>query len=261
MDRDLVIAVPTESAAYEALRALRTLDDEGSIELYSAAVITKKPDGQVQLQDKRENMLGLGTLLGASTGALVGLLAGPAGAAAGAAAGGGAGLSTDLAYSGFSGDFIKTVGDRLKPGTSAVVAYAFEDWTTPVDSAVASLGATVFRQSTGDVTEAQLKSEMKRIKEERQHLEDEIARSTDEENKGIEASVAELDRREAELKKKIDAGANTMQQKLNDQIASIKKKMSAANGDAKRRHEQRVEKLSQFAAKQKEYLRQIATSP
>jgi uncharacterized membrane protein len=261
MDRDLVVAVPTESAAYEALRALRQLDDEGSIELYSAAVITKQSDGQVKLQDKRDTMLGLGTLLGASTGALVGLLAGPAGAAIGATAAGGAGAATDMAYAGFSGDFLRRVGDRLKPGTSAVVAYVFEDWTTPVDSAVAPMGATVFRQSTGDVATAQLKSEMQRVREERQHLEGEIARSTDEENKGIEASIADLDRQEADLKKKIDAGANTMQQKVDEQITSIKKKMSAAKSDAKQRHEQRVDKLSKFAAKQKEYLRQISSSP
>src|SRR5262245_61952840 len=105
MDRDLVVVVPTESAAYDALRALRKLDDEGSIELYAEAVITKQQDGEVKLQAKRDAMLGLGTLLGASTGALVGLLAGPAGAAAatGVAVGGGAGIASDIAYSGFSG--------------------------------------------------------------------------------------------------------------------------------------------------------------
>jgi uncharacterized membrane protein len=261
MDRDLVVAVPTESAAYEVLRALRQLDDDGSIELYSAAVITKRPDGQVQLQDKRDTMLGLGTLLGASTGALVGLLAGPAGAAVGAAAAGGGGLVGDMAYAGFSGDFLRRVGDRLKPGTSAVAAYVFEDWTTPVDSAVAPLGATVFRQSTGDVAKAQLESEMRRMKEERQHLEEEAARSTDEEKKRIQASIAELDRRQADVQKRLEAGANTMQQKVDEQIANIKNKISSAKTEAKRRHEQHVDKLSRFAAKQKEWLRQVVQSP
>src|SRR5262245_60581701 len=125
MDRDLVIVVPSETAANDALRALQRLDDEGSIELYSAAVVTKQSDGQLKILDRKDSLIGAGTLLGMSTGALVGLLAGPVGAAAGAAVTGAAalgagGLIGDLAYSGFSGDFIRRAGERLTPGKSAV---------------------------------------------------------------------------------------------------------------------------------------------
>jgi hypothetical protein len=33
MDKEIVIVVPTEAAAYEVVKSLKALDDEGSIEL------------------------------------------------------------------------------------------------------------------------------------------------------------------------------------------------------------------------------------
>jgi hypothetical protein len=95
MDRDIVVVVPTEAAAYLALRRLRQLDDDGAIELYAAAVISKDANGRVTVDDKENGRVGWGTLLGMSTGALIGLLAGPVGAAAGLAIGGGTGLVVD----------------------------------------------------------------------------------------------------------------------------------------------------------------------
>lgn len=41
MDKMLVVAFPTEGAAYEGSRALSVLDQEGSIVFYAAAVIAK----------------------------------------------------------------------------------------------------------------------------------------------------------------------------------------------------------------------------
>ncbi len=42
MDKEIVIVVPTEDAAYRVVQALGALDDEGSIELYASAVVTKR---------------------------------------------------------------------------------------------------------------------------------------------------------------------------------------------------------------------------
>src|SRR5271165_1480308 len=149
MNKEIVIVVPTEVAAYEVVKALKGLDAEGAIELYSSNVVVKTPSGAITIKDKEHIRGPWGTLLGLSTGALIGLLAGPIGAAVGAAVGGAAGLGGDLAYSGVAG--------RLQPGGHAVVASVWEDWTVPVDVAVGAFaGSAVFRQSTDDVVVAQV---------------------------------------------------------------------------------------------------------
>jgi hypothetical protein len=81
------------------------------------------------------------------------------------------GLDADLAYSGFSGDFVRKVSDRLKPGMHAVCASVWEDWTVLVDVAVAPFGAVVFRQATDDMVIAQIRADMKALEEEAVYVE------------------------------------------------------------------------------------------
>src|ERR1700733_13554616 len=119
MDKELVIIVPTEQAAYEVVKALELLDAEGSIELYSSTVVAKATGGAVSVKDTRQFHGPWGTVLGISTGALIGLLGGPVGVALGAAIGGTVGLTGDLAYSGYTGDFVHDVTARLQPGRPA----------------------------------------------------------------------------------------------------------------------------------------------
>src|SRR5262249_31908788 len=150
MDKELVIIVANEKHAYDVVKALQALDDEGSIELYSSTVVGKGADGLLTTKDQRGTDIPWAGALGLATGALIGLLAGPAGAAIGGAVGGTVGLGSDIVYAGFSGDFVYDVASRLQPGTYAVVASVWEDWTVPVDAAVAPYSATVLRQATED---------------------------------------------------------------------------------------------------------------
>ncbi len=53
MDKQLVIVVPTEVNAYQVLRALEALDDQGSIVLYASTVVTKTPEGGLSINDWR----------------------------------------------------------------------------------------------------------------------------------------------------------------------------------------------------------------
>src|SRR5262245_56636539 len=176
MDKALVIIVSNEVAAYDVVKALQNLDDEGSIELYASTVVTKSRDGSISVKDDRGDVP-WGTALGHTTGALIGLLGGPAGAAIGAAVGGTVGLGSDLAYTGFSGDFVYDVGTNLKPGGFAVIASAWEVWTVPVDTAVAPYGGIVMRQAIDDVAAAQLRADQQALKDEWAHFEAEVAQA------------------------------------------------------------------------------------
>ena len=257
MDKEIVVIVPNDTAAYEVVRALKALDDEGSIELYSSTVIVKSQSGVTTVQENRHLRAPWATVLGLSTGALIGLLAGPVGVAVGAAVGGAAGLGGDLAYSGFAGDFVHDVSSRLPAGGYAVVASAWEDWTVPVDVAMASFGVVVFRQSTDDVVIAQIRAEVEALNEERHHLEAEIGRATGDAKAKLEAKREGLRAKQAAQRERLHARANKLEESWRAKLESIKEKAGSAKAEAKTRHEEHVEKLSRFAALQTESFRQL----
>lgn len=257
MDRGIVIVVPTETGAYEVLKALKGLDVEGSIELYSSSVIGKTADGAVNVKDTGHLHLPWGTALGASTGALIGLLAGPVGAAMGAAIGGAAGLGGDLAYSGFAGDFVQDVAARLKPGSYAVCANVWEDWSVPVDVAVAPFDGVVFRQGTDDIVVAQIRADVQALKEEEAHLETELARADSATKAKLEARRAELRAKHLAQRERLQKRANQLQESWEAKMASIEAKASKARDSAKARHQQHLDKLGRFATLQKESFQQL----
>jgi len=251
MDKELVIVVPNEAAAYQVMKALKGLDDEGAIEVYSATVVVKADSGTISVKDDEHFRGPWGTFLGLSTGALIGLLAGPVGAAVGAAVGGAAGLGGDLAYSGFAGDFVQNVSAGLKPGAHAVVASVWEDWTVPVDVAVAPFAGVVSRQSTDDVIVAQIRADWQGLKEEQEHIDAEIARATGAAKAKLEAQRNELRAKQAAQKERLHKRAVKLQESWDAKIASIEAKAASAKAEAKSRHQRHVEKLSRFAATQK----------
>jgi uncharacterized membrane protein len=257
MDKEIVVVVPSEVAAYEVVKALKALDDEGSIELYSSTVIVKSAAGTVNIKDSRHLHVPWGTALGVSSGALIGLLAGPVGAAVGAAIGGAAGLGGDLAYSGFVGDFVQEVGSKLQPGSHAVVASVWEDWAVPVDVAASSVGGIVLRQATDDVVLAQMRAEMQALKDEQAHLEAEIERATGEAKAKLEAKRADLRAKQVMQRQRLQARAKQLQDGWEAKLASIKEKTAAAKAEAKTRHQQHMDKLSRFASMQKESFREL----
>jgi uncharacterized membrane protein len=257
MDKELVIVVPTEAGAYQAMKALSALDESGAIELYSAVVVTKTANGNVTVKDKSHLREPWGTVLGMTTGALVGLLAGPVGVAVGAAVGGAAGLGGDLAYSGFVGEFVRDVAGRLNPGGFAVCASVWEDWTVPVDLEMTPLGAVVYRQATEEVVAAQIRSDWQDVKDQEAHLEAEIARATGEAKAKLEARRAELRAKGAARRERLQKRERSLEQSWEAKIASVRAKAANAKAEAKARHEQHAEKLARFEAAQKAAFRDL----
>src|SRR5260370_35617174 len=105
MDRMLVVVFGNEKSAYEGSRALQQLDDEGSIAVYAAAVLTKNRDGTSTVK-QGDGAAPWGTLAGTAIGSLIGILAGPVGVAVGAASGGLIGAIPDLGKARGGRDFL-----------------------------------------------------------------------------------------------------------------------------------------------------------
>ena len=173
MDRMLVVVFDNEAEAYQGRSALRDLDRRGDVTVYSAAVLAKRADGTTFVREDDDPGIA-GTVIGSSLGSLIGLLGGPVGMAVGATAGLALGVGADLDHARIGADFIDDVTKQLSPNKAAVVAEIEEDWTTPVDSLMESLGGTVFRRSLSEVRHtidqedvAAMKADLAQLKAER----------------------------------------------------------------------------------------------
>ena len=158
MHNYIAVVFDDSSKAYEGLHALWQLDDSADITVHGAAVIHRDSLGEIQV-DTKETHPALGTAVGVGIGALLGALAGPAGAAigaaggaaVGAATGGMVGVAADLSRADTREQAAAETGFVLGNGQSAVLANVSEDWTSPVDTRMKSLGGTVYRRAKDDV--------------------------------------------------------------------------------------------------------------
>ncbi|HEX9038199.1 MAG TPA: DUF1269 domain-containing protein [Ktedonobacterales bacterium] len=143
----IVVSFPDENKAQEVLNVLKSLDHEGAAQLRNAAIIRRNASGEITITETRDFSDKQGAIAGALAGGLIGLLRGHAlaGAAIGAAGGFGAAKVVDL---GFPDEYLRNLGQQLKPGSSAIVAVVT---FTNVDRAMATLdqfsGGTIMRQT------------------------------------------------------------------------------------------------------------------
>ena len=117
-----VVSFPGEAEADEVLEALRRLDDQRLLALGDAAVVRCDAGGAVDIEETADLDTKQGAIAGAAAGGLLGLLTGKGligGALLGAGGGALAAKGLDL---GLDDDFLESVGERLEPGSSAIVA-------------------------------------------------------------------------------------------------------------------------------------------
>jgi uncharacterized membrane protein len=120
---ELMVAVLVQQAdGDEALKRLIKLDEEGSIELLSAALLLKDDEGKVSLHAARDLHEAEDALLGALTGGALGLFGGIFGVVVGATAGAVAGYATGHVVDlGVSDDHLQALAQELPSGTSAIL--------------------------------------------------------------------------------------------------------------------------------------------
>jgi len=218
MDRMLAAVFDSEWKAYEADKALRQLDDDGSIIVYEHAVVVKNPDGTTTVREG-EGFTPYRTLVGTLLGSFIGLLGGPAGLAIGAAAGFVGGATIDLDKVRIGNDFIDDVAQALLPNKVAVVADIEEDLTTPVDTRMETIGGTVFRRALSEAKHTIHEEHIAAIKADLAQMKAEHA-----------AAHAE---RKAKLQEKI----NQLDSKLQAQLQKAKERREAAEREAQAKAE------------------------
>lgn len=139
----ILAAFQDEKAADAALQQLKAAKREQLIRIEAAAVLRRDEKNKLHVKEVGELTPKKGALGGAVLGGVVGVLTGGTGlllGALGAALGGFVGKKRDT---GFDNRRLKTVGDALQPGTSAIVAVIEHKWVTELEEALEELGADV----------------------------------------------------------------------------------------------------------------------
>ncbi|MDB5653785.1 MAG: hypothetical protein JWQ94_1398 [Tardiphaga sp.] len=213
MNKFAVIIFENEAKAYEGTRALTELQADGSIVLFSEAVIAKDLAGTISLKNAASGGP-RGTAVGAFTGGLIGLIGGPVGAAMGLAGGALIGSYGDLLYAGVSARFVQKVADALKPGSTAIVAEIAEDWLVPLDSRMRPLNGVVLRTYRSDVED------------------DTIAKEIAEQTSDIERLKAEYIKAKGDAKKQFEVHLDAARLALEESRARAKARMDALKAEA-----------------------------
>ncbi len=152
----MVVAFEDEYKADEVLSTLKQLDVEATVDLKSAAVVKRDAEGKVRIRETKDFDAKQGAIGGAVAGGLLGLLTGRllAGAIVGAAGGAVAGHGIDM---GLDDEYLRSVGDSLGFGTSAIVALiSFERVERAMEELDRFEGGTILRHTLSDEVYQQL---------------------------------------------------------------------------------------------------------
>lgn len=147
----IAVTFPEESKAYQALSELRQASDAGRLDLVSAAVVRRAPDGHLSVPEQEDAAGAAGTTTGGLVGMLIGVLGGPLGMLMGWGAGALVGGLLDIDRAERSADVLTEFGQAVPPGQTALLAQVTEYATEVVDGQVSALGGTVYRRPVTEV--------------------------------------------------------------------------------------------------------------
>ena len=151
-----VLTSPTMGGASEILDELASLQSQELIKVDDAALVTRDSNGKPKVK-QAVNLVGQGAWGGAFWGMLIGFLflAPWLGAAIGAASGALGGKAADF---GIDDDFIKTVGARIEPGTSALFLLTHGAVVDKVADALKDYKFEIIHTNLPDAQEAELRA-------------------------------------------------------------------------------------------------------
>ncbi len=236
MDRMLVVVFDTEPKAYEGKKTLLQLENEGSIVVFAYAVIGKNAAGDVTVKQS-DDPGPVGTLVGTSLGSLIGLLGGPTGLAIGAVTGAFVGSTADL--SNFVGstadlsnarvgvDFIDDVANKLTPGKFAIVAEIQEEWTTPVDTRMETIGGIVFRRALSEVEDTLHDEHVAAMKADIAQMRAEQAKARADRKGKLQEKITQLDSKIQARLEKAKERRQAAEQRARAKVEILKTKVAA----------------------------------
>ena len=154
MSNLIVIGFNNAADAFEMRAALAKLQTQYLIEMEDAVVVTRDAQGKVQLHQAL-NLTAAGAVSGMFWGTLIGMLfLNPLlGAAVGAGSGALSGKFADL---GINDQFMRSLGEKLQPNTSALFVLVTRATPDKVIAEISKYGGTVLQTSLPREAEEQL---------------------------------------------------------------------------------------------------------
>jgi uncharacterized membrane protein len=140
-----------DTNAYQALTDLKQLDSQGQIEIAGAAVITRDPDGRVDVKTEVGNDPYVGTASGGTIGLLLGIIGGPLGVLLGGTYGALVGSLFDIDDVATTESVLGEISKQVQPTRTAVLAQVNEQSPEVIDAAMAGLGGQVMRRPVFEV--------------------------------------------------------------------------------------------------------------
>jgi len=240
MSKFVVIVFPTEDKAYQATRELKELHAEGSLTVYGVSVIAKDAQGKLSIKDSADaGPLGAG--VGALVGGLAGLIAGPFGALAGVTTGAYLGMLADIFNLGIGQDFVAKVSDELGQGKTAVIAEIDEDWTTPLNTRMESLGGSVLRTWRSDFEDERIAQEVAAEKADFEQLQREYAQASAEAKTKLKARLDQAKADLAQAQKRLNTRLDSLEKERTAKIAALEQQVTKAQTAAKEEIKRRVD--------------------
>src|SRR5919201_6519418 len=151
LDNVVTVRFTQPSKAYQALSVLTQCSDEGRIELESAALVERTPEGELRIPEGSDNVGLVGTASGSLIGMLVGVLGGPVGVLVGWGAGALMGGAFDMDRATKSDEALTAFARAIPPESTAVVASVREPAVEVIDVEMAKLGGEVTRRLLAQV--------------------------------------------------------------------------------------------------------------
>jgi uncharacterized membrane protein len=193
----VIIRFPESGPAYQALSELRGLGESlTSLEVRSAALVERRPDGTLRVPEQGDTVIGAGTAAGGLIGSLVGVLGGPLGVLLGFGTGALVGGLFDIDRASSVDGALAQLSAQVPPGGTALIIEAVETTAEPLDQIAARFDASIERQPAARVA-AEVEA---------------AAVATEAAQK--EANRVLSERKRAEVKAKIDEKVDAVKEKL-----------------------------------------------
>jgi len=238
MEKVITVVFNDEKQAYEGVQALRDLHRDGSITLYSDAVVAKDADGKLFVREGGE--VPEATLFGVLTGSLIGILGGPIGLAVGASTGTLIGAAFDLTRAGISDDFLDEVSAYLLPGKAAVITELDEEWQAPIDTRMEALGGHVLRRNRVGVEDAYFEKQIAADREELAALEAELRKASEDRKARLEARIEDTRHKLRDRQEQLEARIESTKREGEAKIKSLQQQLTTAREELKQRVEKRL---------------------
>lgn len=252
MEKLIVVVFDDEAKAFEGLQALQELEKEGELSVFESRVLVREPGGVarvVQSDDKQiVPMIAGGTIAGA----IIGLLGGPVGAVVGAGVGALVGAVGDADDAGVTDEFVDDIRTALKPGKVALIADIAEEWMTPLDTRMESIGGIVFRRARTIVETSQEDRDAAANQAEMEQLKVERAQAKSDRLDKIDAKIDHLRRNLENAIERKRARTRLRDQQREAKIQALEAKANQAAGEVRRRQEARIAEL------RREYAEKVA---